>query len=1281
MAMLAYLDDGRSVSLNTEIGRGGEGAIYASPRDPLECAKIYIKPVSAESLKKLTLMVANPPPDPTYKLRMHRSICWPTAVLYTSPSKSVIAGFLMPKLDLKSFWKALLFIDPQDRTAKFGGGFTWKHLVTSATNIASAVAAIHEQGYCIGDLNESNILIAPNALASVIDCDSFQVRDSSAGKTYRSPVGKAEYTPPELIGKRLSDVDRTIASDSFALAVLLFQLLMEGTHPFQAKGRLVEDAPTTEAKILLGHFPYGLRGKEIAPPDHAPPFEILHPEIRKLFERCFKAGHPRPDQRPTVREWFSVLRGLESTFRQCEANANHLYFDHLRSCPWCELELRRGRDPFPSPVGQQVALDDSANLLDSLEKRLGYLHPYIAMAFADGVLTSEEESQLMALGKKLQIPPKEIEKAIQAEAVKVQGKRGKAPGSPEITVSRTSFEFNDIRQGTSLTGRYTITNSGGGTLTGAIRSNKPWVALPQGAIDASRHIQEHTFIVDTSKLNLGTRNHGAIEITSNAGSARIDISVSVELEKVALLRWRKQLFWAGMLFGLILGLGIYFLMPSAFSNSITRIAGIVGGIALVVVCAIGGKWGGGIGGFFLAWMIQAVLVRTTMLGYSAVAWAEIVSAFLFFWARPLLIARLAGNKNTRTWAAASGIIVVLILIGIGVAVQRNIPQPVNLRATLLPLEDKLAGSTVGEASGVQWANEIGNQGAVFSAANASRIEYPGIIPPEGTLEFWIKVNSGYHYQNFQLQTNQDSALIFSSDSQGGDVVWPGTTKLSVSRYGILSYWMATSKYNAPPSVATTTRRTRFRFGEWHAIGVSYGRQGQYLMLDGKIMASFPNRTQTFGVAGNHQQPLDIPTIGETVSHFWPHHRFEGGFEGVVAAFRVSAKQQDWLLSQGVKGGVAPDLTKKRENTPTSSASDDSLTTPRVSVKIEGDKDWTDTGVNLQLGDTIRISATGSVNVTSAGHIPEIPSMGPAGYVPDCAAANRAYGPFSQAAIQGFPAVALPCWSLIGRINAQGPVFEVGSGLTFTASEPGELYLGVNDEHVADNSGDWTASIRIGHRSDPGTIIVESATYGPSCQSQAGNDTKNLASQCNGRSRCSYEVSNTRPGGDPAPGCSKSYIAEYYCSGDPATLRRVSHDASKNEGYTITLECGKPYEEAVAAQVEKAAYENRICEDAEDGQPNENLVDHSTEEIAQFTVQLQPGCFSGYVLIPESWRTYRMAAIGPIANWWMAYKWYPKNSGSGQRDPITRREMSNLGMHTSQKIRVQGQGSLLFSRAQ
>ena len=65
---------------------------------------------------------------------------------------------------------------------------------------------------------------APTALITLLDCDSFQVSDPQLGKNYRCPVGKPEYTAPELQGKSFRDQDRTVATDSFALAVMLFQM-------------------------------------------------------------------------------------------------------------------------------------------------------------------------------------------------------------------------------------------------------------------------------------------------------------------------------------------------------------------------------------------------------------------------------------------------------------------------------------------------------------------------------------------------------------------------------------------------------------------------------------------------------------------------------------------------------------------------------------------------------------------------------------------------------------------------------------------------------------------------------------------------------------------------------------------------------------------------------------------------------------------------------------------------------------------------------------------------
>ena len=266
----------------------------------------------------------------------------------------------MPRIDTTVFREALHYIDPKSRLEEFGGGFTWRYLYTVGQNLASAVASIHERGYCVGDLNESNVLIARSALITIVDCDSFQVVDRKSGTVYRSPVGKAEYSAPEALAqlqtKTFRDFDRTPAMDCFALATMLFQLLMLGLHPYSAKGKLVEDAPSTREKIVKGHFPYGERRDGIAPPDYAPPFEILPPEIRTLFIRCFAKGHGDPEARPTAREWRDTLSGLANNFKQCKTNPNHAFMQHLSSCPWCAITQGKGDDPFPAPIGQQIAL-------------------------------------------------------------------------------------------------------------------------------------------------------------------------------------------------------------------------------------------------------------------------------------------------------------------------------------------------------------------------------------------------------------------------------------------------------------------------------------------------------------------------------------------------------------------------------------------------------------------------------------------------------------------------------------------------------------------------------------------------------------------------------------------------------------------------------------------------------------------------------------------------------------------------------------------------------------
>jgi hypothetical protein len=115
--------------------------------------------------------------------------------------------------------------------------------------------------------------------------------------------------------------------------------------------------------------------------------------------------------------------------------------------------------------------------------------------------------------------------------------------------------------------------------------------------------------------------------------------------------------------------------------------------------------------------------------------------------------------------------------------------------------------------------------------------------------------------------------------------------------------------------------------------------------------------------------------------------------------------------------------------------------------VPGTQEWTDTGVTLNAGDTLGITATGQVYVDPSD------AQGPGGD-PSCTPAAN-YSTESAT----FPAPNLACWSLVARIGT-GPPFEVGGSTSVTATS-GELYLGVNDGDFSDNSGSWTVRIKIG----------------------------------------------------------------------------------------------------------------------------------------------------------------------------------------------------------------------------
>ncbi|MBN1433062.1 MAG: hypothetical protein JW931_09865 [Methanomicrobiaceae archaeon] len=333
---------------------GGEGAIFNIEGENDLCAKIFFRTkVSGELHEKILTMVNYPPGGNLTKPAdeiSSSSIAWPSSTLNIfNKGKSEFIGYIMPRIDTGLFKEAHMYYDTTDRLKLLGGSFSWQYLMTAAYNISFVVSKIHETGHCVGDFSPRNILIARTAAVSFIDCDSFQVCNPESRKIYHTKVGTGELLPPELMGRnfRQEEINRHY-SDLFALGIIIFRLLMNGAHPYQAAGEGVRDLPTIEQKTMKGLYPYISQNKGyVRPPGYTPPYDIIPSCIRDLFLQCFVEGHRDPFKRPSADEWCRCLTSEIRRLKRCSSNPNHWYGGHLGDCPWCSLFKNSGRELFP----------------------------------------------------------------------------------------------------------------------------------------------------------------------------------------------------------------------------------------------------------------------------------------------------------------------------------------------------------------------------------------------------------------------------------------------------------------------------------------------------------------------------------------------------------------------------------------------------------------------------------------------------------------------------------------------------------------------------------------------------------------------------------------------------------------------------------------------------------------------------------------------------------------------------------------------------------------------
>ncbi|MCR5013074.1 MAG: hypothetical protein K6A72_12070, partial [Lachnospiraceae bacterium] len=321
---------GRQYSLIQIIAKGGEGAVYSIAGEDSKVAKIYHSGNGQDQKRqeKILNMVMEG------KGENCRFIAWPLDALFDQTHQ--VCGFVMKKF---SGVQSLAELLPEKT-------LNWGQRVLVAHNLCDVVREVHEINQSIGDMNPSNFGVdLSSGHVYAFDADSFHYH-TAKNNFFPCIVGLPEYYAPELQrqisrGQDMRSIDpgKTFSyqTDRFALAILIFQLLFMGYHPFT--GRRLESCGSStvvhkqSTNILNKVSPFFNPQQGIGTPVGAPSVDIIPTDIKEMFRKAFLT-----EDRPSATEWQRALFDLlRDNLTEC-GRKHHSYYKKLGRCPWCDME-------------------------------------------------------------------------------------------------------------------------------------------------------------------------------------------------------------------------------------------------------------------------------------------------------------------------------------------------------------------------------------------------------------------------------------------------------------------------------------------------------------------------------------------------------------------------------------------------------------------------------------------------------------------------------------------------------------------------------------------------------------------------------------------------------------------------------------------------------------------------------------------------------------------------------------------------------------------------------
>ncbi len=280
----------KPISLGRKIATGGEGSVFEIEGRPDTLAKVYLptRQTSAQArADKLCAMIALTP------LRGDGRFAWPQELLRNANGQTI--GFTMRR----GTGVSLVALSALALREKRLPGWDQRHVARVVWEIAVGCALLQKHGVLIGDISLTNFLVEPGTCrVTFIDVDSYQI--VAGGKTFPCTVGTPDFQPPELQAGNGRPVNIGPAQVHFSAAILFFQMLTAGGHPYNVKrgGTPVENIQA--GRHFLG--PKGVASGGTTDAIYAR-YRSLSPYLMHLFKMTFIQGHADPTARADFYEW------------------------------------------------------------------------------------------------------------------------------------------------------------------------------------------------------------------------------------------------------------------------------------------------------------------------------------------------------------------------------------------------------------------------------------------------------------------------------------------------------------------------------------------------------------------------------------------------------------------------------------------------------------------------------------------------------------------------------------------------------------------------------------------------------------------------------------------------------------------------------------------------------------------------------------------------------------------------------------------------------------------